>query len=97
MLPCEIVLLGSTARTATFLPNPVKCFPKASINVLFPTPGTPVIPIRTDLLACGKQAFITSLAFAKWFALVLSTKVIARLNAAIVPDKIPSINSFEEG
>ena len=65
ILPCEIVLLGSTARTATFFPKPVRYFPKASIKVLFPTPGTPVIPIRTDLLAYGKQAVITSLAFAK--------------------------------
>ena len=65
MLPCEIVLLGSTASTATFFPKPVKCFPKASIKVLFPTPGTPVIPILTDLLAYGKHAFITSLALAK--------------------------------
>ena len=97
MLPCEIILLGSTAKTATFFPKEVKCLPKASINVLFLTPGTPVIPIRTDLFACGKQAVITSLAFAKWLALMLSTKVIARLRAEIFSDKITSINSCEEG
>jgi hypothetical protein len=51
MLPFVIVLLGSMARTATFLPNPVRCFPKASIKVLFPTPGTPVMPILMELFA----------------------------------------------
>ena len=40
--------LGSTAKTATFFPMEVKYFPNASINVLFPTPGTPVIPILID-------------------------------------------------
>jgi hypothetical protein len=33
------------SKNGYFLPNPVKCFPNASMNV-FPTPGTPVIPIR---------------------------------------------------
>ena len=33
------------------------------MNVLFPTPGTPVIPIRTELFACGKQPLMTSFAF----------------------------------
>ena len=51
ILPLVNELLGSTARTATFLLRLVKCVPKASINVLFPTPGTPVIPILTDLFA----------------------------------------------
>jgi hypothetical protein len=58
-----MVLLGSTARTATFFPNDVRCFPKASMNVLFPTPGTPVIPIRIDLFAWGKHAWIMAFAF----------------------------------
>ena len=53
--PLFTELLGSTASTATFLPCAVKCFPKASINVLFPTPGTPVIPILIELFAWGKQ------------------------------------------
>lgn len=76
-------LVGSIASMAMRLPCDVKCFPKASINVLFPTPGTPVMPILIDLLACGKQAFIMVLACSKclWFS--LSTKVIARLKAAM--------------
>ena len=39
------------ASTATLCPFWVKNFPKVSIKVLFPTPGTPVIPILTDLFA----------------------------------------------
>ena len=62
ILPCEMVLLGSTARTATFLPKLVKCFPKASIKVLLPTPGTPVMPILTDSFTCDKHELMTSLA-----------------------------------
>jgi hypothetical protein len=38
---------------------------------------------------------MTSLAFAKWSALVLSTKVIARLKKVIFPFKIPATNSSE--
>ena len=72
-------------------------FPKVSINVLLPTPGTPVIPIRSDLFAYGKHALTTSFAFSKWLALVLSTKVIARLRAVMLPAKIPSVSSFEVG
>ena len=49
--PLFTELLGSTAKIATFFPWLVNCLPKASINVLLPTPGTPVIPIRMELLA----------------------------------------------
>lgn len=56
-------LLGSMANTATFFPWDVNCFPKLSIKVLFPTPGTPVIPILTELFAWGKQPSKISFAF----------------------------------
>ena len=49
--PLLKLLLGSTAKTAIFLPCDVKKVPKVSIKVLFPTPGTPVIPILTDVFA----------------------------------------------
>ena len=49
MLPFERSLEGSIANTASFFPCVMRCIPKASINVLFPTPGTPVMPIRRDL------------------------------------------------
>ena len=90
-------LLGSTANTATFLPKWVKCVPKASIKVLFPTPGTPVIPIRTDLLACGKHCLIIAFAFSKCCGFVLSTRVIALLNAVISPFKIALTKSSVVG
>ena len=63
ILPLFSELLGSTANTATFLPCEVKCLPKASIKVLFPTPGTPVIPILTELFAKGKQRSKIAFAF----------------------------------
>jgi hypothetical protein len=64
ILPLLIELLGSMAKTATLFPFWVKYFPKASIKVLFPTPGTPVIPILTDLFAKGKHCSIMAFAFA---------------------------------
>jgi hypothetical protein len=80
----------------TFFPSPVK-FPESFYKSTFPTPGTLVIPILTDLLACGKQAFITSLALSRWSGLVLSIKVIALLNAVMLPDKIPVTNCSADG
>jgi len=47
-LPLEFSLLGSMARTASFLFF-VIFSPRDSIKVLLPTPGTPVIPILKDL------------------------------------------------
>ena len=51
ILPLLIELLGSMASTATFLFFSVNCIPNASMKVLFPTPGTPVMPILIDLFA----------------------------------------------
>ena len=62
ILPPVDELDGSIAKTATFLPFPTKVVPNDSINVLFPTPGTPVIPIRIEFPANGKQYFINSFA-----------------------------------
>ena len=47
--PPERSLLGSMARTASLRPCLTRCIPKVSIEVLFPAPGTPVMPIRMDL------------------------------------------------
>ena len=51
ILPPERSLLGSIARTARRRPCLTRCIPKVSIEVLFPAPGTPVIPIRIDFPA----------------------------------------------
>ena len=55
MLPLDCWEVGSIASTATFLPIVVRKLPKASMNVLLPTPGTPVIPILTDFPLFGKH------------------------------------------
>ena len=49
ILPRVCSLLGSIASTARVLPLVVRSFPKVSMKVLFPAPGTPVIPILIDL------------------------------------------------
>ena len=51
ILPLVRSLLGSMAKTASLDPACIRCIPSASIKVLFPAPGTPVIPIRTDFPA----------------------------------------------
>ena len=77
ILPFERSLLGSIASTASLRPWLIKCMPKESIEVLFPAPGTPVIPIRTDFPAKGKHFSITSCATCWCSCLELSTKVTA--------------------
>ena len=64
ILPFERSLLGSMANTAILCPSLVRNLPKASMKVLFPAPGTPVIPIRTDLPVLGRQRLMTSCAMA---------------------------------
>ena len=46
---------GSTASTATRWPAAVSMVPKASMKVLLPTPGTPVMPTRCAPPACGSS------------------------------------------
>ena len=46
--PRVFALLGSIARTATLCPFLQRSVPSASIKVLFPTPGTPVMPTLID-------------------------------------------------
>ena len=55
ILPLLTVLLGSIVSTAIFLPSEVRNLPKPSINVLFPAPGIPEIPILKDftLVVCN--------------------------------------------
>ena len=62
ILPFERELLGSTAKTATFLPASKSLPPKTSIKLLFPTPGTPVTPIRKDCPVCGNSSWIRAVA-----------------------------------
>ena len=56
MLPLVTVLLGSTASTATLCPRSQSHVPSASMNVLLPAPGTPVMPTRTAPPVRGSTA-----------------------------------------
>ena len=69
---------GSTASTATFEPAPVSVIPSWSMNVDFPTPGTPLIPTRRAPPACGSSSTSSSCACSRWSARRDSTSVIAR-------------------
>ena len=89
MLPLERSLLGSIASTASRFPLAVKNFPKLSIKVLFPTPGTPVIPTLTELPECGRHFSIMVWAISKCSGLTLSTNVMARLSTTLSPASIP--------
>ena len=62
ILPPETFEEGSIAKTANFNPFSKIIFPKASIKVLFPTPGTPVIPILQAFLLRSEQLLINLLA-----------------------------------
>ena len=55
ILPLLFSELGSMASTASLCPLDVMKLPKASMNVLFPAPGTPVIPILMDLMPLFTQ------------------------------------------
>ncbi len=90
MLPFDRSLLGSIASTAIRCPSPVRCFPKLSMNVLFPAPGTPVMPMRTLLPDDGRHLRMTSCAIVWCSAFALSTNVIAWLSMFMSPRRIPS-------
>ena len=47
---------GSMASTASDRPRSSRDRPKRSMRVDFPTPGTPVMPNRTDFPVCGSTA-----------------------------------------
>jgi hypothetical protein len=89
MLPRVTVLLGSTASTATRWPRSVSVVPSASIKVLFPAPGTPVIPTRIELPVWGMIWRSTSCASSKWAGALLSTSVIARARMVRLPSITP--------
>jgi hypothetical protein len=55
MEPPDTVLDGSTASTATRWPWPIRYRPSASMKVLLPTPGTPLMPRRKALAGVRQQ------------------------------------------
>ena len=52
--------LGSMASTESLCPSRVTMLPIASMNVDFPAPGTPVMPIRIDRPEWGRQRSMIS-------------------------------------
>lgn len=89
MEPPVLLDEGSTASTATRWPMPVSRVPKASMKVDFPTPGTPLIPIRRAFPECGSSAVRSCWARARWSARDDSTSVIARATVARDPSMTP--------
>src|SRR3712207_3784779 len=69
---------GSTARTATFDPAPVRVTPSWSMTVDLPTPGTPLMPARRAEPLCGSSATSSSCACSRWSPRRDSTRVMAR-------------------
>jgi hypothetical protein len=85
--------VGSTVRTATRCPALIALSPSASINVDFPTPGTPVMPIRNDIPTSGNRAVSSDSAWSRWDGRVDSSSVIERASARRSRVRIPSFNS----
>src|SRR5262245_25502245 len=85
MLPPERALDGSTASTATRLPCAMRWRPKASMNVLLPTPGTPVMPTRAARPVDGSSTSRRRWAASWWSVRVLTTSVMALARARRSP------------
>ena len=91
MLPPEIGLDGSTLSTATLSPRSrIRYMPSASMKVLLPTPGTPVMPTRRDLPVCGRMASSSRAAKSPSAGSSLSITVMARARITESPFRMPS-------
>src|SRR5262245_8945374 len=84
---------GSTARTATLWPLPVRWVPSTSIVVDLPAPGAPVMPRRTPLPVNGNSSCTRWCAVLRWSARLLSISVIARASIARSPERTPRTRS----
>ena len=93
MEPLVTELVGSTDSTATLCPLSHSILPKASIIVLLPAPGTPVIPIRRAFPVWGSSRCNTRCALTKCLELLLSMRVIALDNTMRSPFRTPSTYS----
>ena len=76
---------GSIASTASERPRSSSARPKRSMKVDLPTPGTPVMPSRTDLPVCGSTAASSASARSRWSARVDSIRVMACASARRSP------------
>src|SRR5690625_1888659 len=97
MLPPERELLGSMASTAPlFFFSEIRYSPRASMKVLFPAPGTPVMAIRSVPPVKGNSFAITFSPFSRSSGLLLSIRVIARWWVARSPLLIRCAKSSTE-
>ena len=60
------------------------------MNVLLPTPGTPVMPTRWAAPAWGNSLSSIAWACSRWAGLRLSTNVMARATTVRFPVRTPS-------
>ena len=60
MEPPVTRLVGSTASTATRWPRAITCSPRASMKVDLPTPGAPLMPMRSEWPVCGSRASMSA-------------------------------------
>ena len=89
MLPPDRLLEGSMVSTATAWPLSTSTQPSASMNVLLPTPGTPVMPTRLALPVRGNTRCRTSCAAFSSNVAWLSISVIARDSTTRSPAMMP--------
>src|SRR5581483_2363012 len=87
--PPERALDGSTARTATRFSCAMRWRPNASMKVLFPTPGTPLTPMRAAPPVAGRRSSSSRCASSSWSGRVDSTSVIAFASARRSPARTP--------
>ncbi len=90
MLPRVRLLVGSMASTATRWPAAMRANPSASMSVLLPAPGTPVMPTRSAPPLWGSSRRKTSCAVSKWAGALLSIRVMARASTARSPASTPA-------
>ena len=96
MLPRLMLLLGSTASTATFFPWRQSQVPKASMSELLPAPGTPVMPMRTEPPVCGSRFASTACASSMRAEASLSISVMACASSDRSPRRTPPAYSSGE-
>jgi hypothetical protein len=88
MLPPVMGEDGSMAKTAIFFPDLTRKSPRASIKLLLPTPGGPLMAMRSELPQVGSNFANISSASARCSGRVLSVNVIARASQSRDPDWI---------
>src|SRR5690242_5300136 len=87
--PCETELLGSMARTPTFLPCCRSAAVSAPASVLFPAPGGPVMPtVRARAVEAASSSRSSRAAAGRF-----SMSVAARASARVSPDRMRSFIS----